>query len=510
MTSSSSVFSTGGELDEIIIPSACLASDKARIEKGSEESKGAGGEDGRGKSANRALPCTICGKAQWRYSCMGCCYSDLYKYDPEYSSTLSRYTKDLPLILHSIQDRMETQSKVNSRGRVSALVARRAHLARETAFLKRRIENLRERFLTTEAAKTDASNGADALLWRETLHACSNTLHDEIASESDVRKDIAAFINESDAATHGDSPPYEASLGTLNTFHSYHRLRANIHALTSHRTALCHQLRDIYPILWRDGHTPEPWSPLLTSRSGEHAMDGTDNKLTPSDSLGSLSASRMLTSRSRMTSSQTSSATSADLGNLRSVQGAITKYSQLVPALNCIAQILQVHLPFPCQFGLVGSTARVEGRSERPTRRQLPLEPRVLHPALDLLLPLVPPSSAGLSTSPYVRHSSLDPHRMLREDIRFLSLICGVGIWFEGGSVDDLTAAQNLINSPDVGRLYTRALLDRSIALSGSGGGGWGDTSLEHFGNDDAADQQQQQLLPSPGMIDEIEWNILD
>ncbi|KAF4724260.1 hypothetical protein FOZ63_008059 [Perkinsus olseni] len=61
----SSVFSTGSELDEIIIPSACLASDKARIEKGSEESKGAGGEDGRGKSANRALPCTICGKAQW-------------------------------------------------------------------------------------------------------------------------------------------------------------------------------------------------------------------------------------------------------------------------------------------------------------------------------------------------------------------------------------------------------------------------------------------------------------
>ncbi|KAF4720567.1 hypothetical protein FOZ62_015884, partial [Perkinsus olseni] len=400
----SSVFSTGGELDEIIIPSACLASDKARIEKGSEESKGAGGEDARGKSANRALPCTICGKAQWR----------------------------------------------------------------------------------------------------ESLHACSNTLNDELAAESDVRKDIAAFINESDAATHGDSPPYEASLGTLNTFHSYHRLRANIHALTSHRTALCHQLRDIYPILWRDGHTPEPWSPLLTSRSGEHAMDGTDNKLTPSDSLGSLSASRMLTSRSRMTSSQTSSATSADLGNLRSVQGAITKYSQLVPALNCIAQILQVHLPFPCQFGLVGSTARVEGRSERPTRRQLPLEPRVLHPALDLLLPLVPPSSAGLSTSPYVRHSSLDPHRMLREDIRFLSLICGVGIWFEGGPVDDLTAAQNLINSPDVGRLYTRALLDRSIALSGSGGGSWGDTSLEHFGNDAADQQQQQQLLPSPGMIDEI------
>ncbi|KAF4676807.1 hypothetical protein FOZ62_016303 [Perkinsus olseni] len=92
---------------------------------------------------------------------------------------------------------------------------------------------------------------------------------------------------------------------------------------------------------------------------------------------------------------------------------------------------------------------------------------------------------------------------MLREDIRFLSLICGVGIWFEGGSVDDLTAAQNLINSPDVGRLYTRALLDRSIALSGSGG--WGDTSLEHFGNDAADQQQLQQQLPNPGMIDEIE-----
>lgn len=139
----------------------------------------------------------------------------------------------------------------------------------------------------------------------------------------------------------------------------------------------------------------------------------------------------------------------------------------------------------------------------------------------------MPPS--GLTTSPYVRHSNLDPHKMLQEDIRFLSLvchyylclevgltsqICGVGIGFEEYSMDDLAAARYLINSPDIGRLYkssscmmvsngsrryTRALLDQSIAFPGGGRGG---SSRD---DNDYVDQQ-----PSSGMIDEIEWNILD